>query len=91
MAGQDRLVDGILCDHRLPEAGRGNDDHISRWARKSNVRTRSIVIHEGAPVGSCSRTSVSSRRPAECVTERSNAATEERLKSGHAVGGVSIV
>jgi len=25
------------------------------------------------------------------VTERSNAATEERLKSGHAVGGVSIV
>jgi hypothetical protein len=24
------------------------------------------------------------------VTERSNAATEERLKSGHAVGGVSI-
>jgi hypothetical protein len=27
----------------------------------------------------------------EGVTERSNAATEERLKSGHAVGGVSIV
>ena len=25
------------------------------------------------------------------VTERSNAATEERLKSGHAVGGMSIV
>ena len=25
------------------------------------------------------------------VTERSSAATEERLKSGHAVGGVSIV
>ena len=25
------------------------------------------------------------------VTERSNAATEERLKSGHAVGGLSIV
>jgi hypothetical protein len=25
------------------------------------------------------------------VTERSNAATEERLKSGHAVGGESIV
>lgn len=25
------------------------------------------------------------------VTERSNAATEERLKSGHVVGGVSIV
>jgi hypothetical protein len=25
------------------------------------------------------------------VTERSNAATEERLKTGHAVGGVSIV
>ena len=25
------------------------------------------------------------------VTERSDAATEERLKSGHAVGGVSIV
>jgi hypothetical protein len=25
------------------------------------------------------------------VTERSNAATEERLKSGHSVGGVSIV
>jgi hypothetical protein len=25
------------------------------------------------------------------VTERSNAATEKRLKSGHAVGGVSIV
>jgi hypothetical protein len=24
------------------------------------------------------------------VTERSNAATEERLKSGHAVGGLSI-
>jgi hypothetical protein len=27
----------------------------------------------------------------EDVTERSNAATEERLKSGHAVGGESIV
>ena len=26
-----------------------------------------------------------------CVTERSNAATEERLKSGHAVGGMSKV
>jgi len=25
------------------------------------------------------------------VTERSNAATEERLKSGHAVGNLSIV
>jgi len=25
------------------------------------------------------------------VTERSDAATEERLKSGHAVGGMSIV
>jgi hypothetical protein len=25
------------------------------------------------------------------VTERSNAATEERLKSGHAVGAMSIV
>jgi hypothetical protein len=25
------------------------------------------------------------------VTERSNAATEERLRSGHAVGGVSIL
>ena len=25
------------------------------------------------------------------VTERLNAATEERLKSGHAVGGLSIV
>jgi len=27
----------------------------------------------------------------EAVTERSDAATEERLKSGHAVGGMSIV
>jgi hypothetical protein len=27
----------------------------------------------------------------QCVTERSNAATEERLKSGHAVGSLSIV
>jgi hypothetical protein len=27
----------------------------------------------------------------QIVTERSNAATEERLKSGHAVGGLSIV
>ena len=27
----------------------------------------------------------------ERVTERSNAASEERLKTGHAVGGVSIV
>jgi hypothetical protein len=27
----------------------------------------------------------------QAVTERSNAATEERLKSGHAVGGASIV
>ena len=27
----------------------------------------------------------------QLVTERSNAATEERLKSGHAVGPVSIV
>jgi hypothetical protein len=32
------------------------------------------------------------RRSWTCgVTERSNAATEERLKSGHAVGGLSIV
>jgi hypothetical protein len=27
----------------------------------------------------------------QAVTERSNAATEERLKTGHAVGGMSIV
>jgi hypothetical protein len=27
----------------------------------------------------------------QLVTERSNAAAEERLKTGHAVGGVSIV
>jgi RNA polymerase sigma-70 factor (ECF subfamily) len=33
----------------------------------------------------------SARRVANGVTERSNAATEERLKSGHAVGGPSIV
>jgi len=30
-------------------------------------------------------------RSCNSVTERSNAATEERLKSGHAVGGMSIV
>jgi len=30
-------------------------------------------------------------RTTYAVTERSNAATEERLKSGHAVGGLSIV
>jgi hypothetical protein len=35
--------------------------------------------------------SVAERREMPSVTERSNAATEERLKSGHAVGGVSIV
>jgi hypothetical protein len=27
----------------------------------------------------------------ECVTERLNAATEERLKSGHPVGAVSMI
>jgi hypothetical protein len=47
------------------------------WAQPEADPDRTELFDEVSPIGG--------------VTERSNAATEERLKSGHAVGGVSIV
>jgi hypothetical protein len=46
----------------------------------AEIRASNVWIVEWLPAGE-----------PQTVTERSNAATEERLRSGHAVGGVSIL
>jgi hypothetical protein len=62
---------------------------VPRWQQHGYTPLSTTDISELKPSGNTKQGIL--KRLAARVTERSNAATEERLKSGHAVGGLSIV
>jgi len=87
-----------------PRIGRGSSRPHLTWKALHNAMRNCEIVHnsfgvpvecmvtdfQGYPTVVVTFRSIRSM-DAHSVTERSNAATEERLRSGHAVGGVSIL
>jgi hypothetical protein len=76
-----RLPFAVNQHHRLCVCGRLAVGHVES----------SVEDYDGGLEEQFNRVTVQEIYRQVGVTERSNAATEERLKSGHAVGGLSIV